>query len=546
MRVILLFLSTDTDRQLSLRDINQELVQKHLKSTGSELARQSAEPIITLYRKLDLVKRIADENVDGQLLPVFAPRNVALLFFNPSPHRFFKGARTEIAIFSQDNDPVEIPNLTGPIDQQIRMCLSLILTKTKEVGCQAFVAYPERALREAVVNAFHHRSYEISAPHPVKIHIKPNYIEIISYPGPDPSLKPEDFSENKVPPVPSRNRRIADFLKSLKLAEALYTGVGTIFRSMKENKNPTPQFDFNSSYFRVRLPGHPKYLVQSIRCRADNLCAKGNETEALRLIEEFLDKNPSMWSEILIVKLLELLEIEDDGRDPESPKVIQYQKFISEREQRRIPLKEELSKWCESEKLEISTGVKLVEQLVEEGATLADVSCVISKACDLCQQKDEHGRLQLKALQNAHKLFEAMGEVTLTDALPSFQYAECKFNLYVLNVQKTTSLEFKEQRKVSRSESTAARRNLFPLLKKAEDYVNAAIQLTKKEDRDKHPNLATYYRLLGFIHSQRCVIQKATEKQVTDCYEKARRYDPHIKLNRLYIPAGYRSRHLSE
>ena len=95
--------------------------------------------------------------------------------------------------------------------------------------------YPERALREAVVNAFYHRSYEVSDPDPVKIHIKPDFIDIISYPGPDPTLKPEDFSENKVPPVQHRNRRIADFLKKLKLAEGMYTGVGTIFTSMREN-----------------------------------------------------------------------------------------------------------------------------------------------------------------------------------------------------------------------------------------------------------------------------------------------------------------------
>jgi len=167
--------------------------------------------------------------------------------------------------------------MTGPIDQQIEGCLSFILEKPKKgVACHAFSACPDRALREAVVNAFYPRSYEVSYPDPVKIHVKPEFIDIISYPGPDPTLKPEDFSENKVPPVQHRNRRIADFLKSLKLAEGMYTGVGTIFTSMKESKNPKPQFDFGPGYFRVRLPRHPKYIVQSIRGRVDYLCATGN------------------------------------------------------------------------------------------------------------------------------------------------------------------------------------------------------------------------------------------------------------------------------
>ena len=122
-------------------------------------------------------------------------------------------------------------------------------------------AYPERAIRKAVVNTFHYRSYERCHPYPIKIPFEPKFIDIISYPGPDPNLIEEDFSEEgEVPPVPSSNRRIADFLKSLKLAEGRYTGVGTIFRSMKESNNPKPKFDFRESYFRVRLPGYHRHI----------------------------------------------------------------------------------------------------------------------------------------------------------------------------------------------------------------------------------------------------------------------------------------------
>ena len=437
-------------------------MQKYLKDTGSQLARYTDEEPITIYQKMDLVKSISDKVAKNQLAPIFAPLNVALLFFNREPHNFFKGARAEIAVFSHDNDVKDVQNVNGPIDQQIERCLSFILKKPKDVACRAFTAYPERALREAVVNAFSHRSYEVSHPDPVKIHIKPEFIDIISYPGPDPTLKAEDFSENKVPPVQHRNRRIADFLKSLKLAEGMYTGVGTIFTSMKENKNPKPQFDFGLGYFRVRLPGHPKYIVQSIRGRVDCLCAKGNKAEAVKLIEEFLEKDSSMWSETLITKLIELLHVEND--DEHDPKVAEYQTFLSERKQRRIPLKQQLAKCCKSETLNISTVVKLVTTLVEEDAAFADVSCVVPKVFGLCGEKDKQGRPQLEAHQNAHKIFEAMGEVALTDASVSFQFASCKFNLYVLNTQKDPE---SKQRKASSREpkvGTRERRDLFPSL----------------------------------------------------------------------------------
>jgi len=257
----------------------------------------------------------------------------------------------------------------------------------------------------------------------------------------------------------------------------------------------------------------------------------------VKLIEEFLEKNSSMWSETLLTKLIELLHVEDDEDDPN---VAQYQKFLAERKQRRIPLKEQLAKWCESETLNISTAVKLVTELVEEDAVFADVSRVVPKVFDLCGLKDDQGRPQLGVQQNAHKIFEAMGDLALTDASVSFQFASCKFNLYVLNTQK--DLEFKQRKASSREPKVGARerRDLFPLLRKAEDYVKTAIQLTDKDDK-RH--LAMEWRLLGYIHSQRCAIQRSTEKQVTDCYDKARLYDLNIRLNSVFIPAGSLSRY---
>ena len=191
--------------------IDLSLVQQYLEAIDSALVGQEIKPI-HLYEKLQLVHPVTEQ--------MFTPRNVALLFFHPKPHEFFTGASTEIAVFTHDNEAKDEVPITGPIDQQIKKCLRFILDIPKKESCHAMIAYPERALREAVVNAFHHRSYERCHPDRIKIHIKPKFIDIISYPGPDPSLNQEDFSEDgEVPPVPSRTRRIADFLKSLKLAE---------------------------------------------------------------------------------------------------------------------------------------------------------------------------------------------------------------------------------------------------------------------------------------------------------------------------------------
>ena len=524
---LLLHLFTEYGKQLSEEDIDCNLVKKFLKGTGSKLSEeQDHENPVHLYERLHLVTRIGDKLVGEKLVPLWAPRNVALLFFHPTPDKFFRGAKTEIAIYSHDDDVIEEKGITGPIDQQIEETLSFILETTKEKAHHAFVPYPTRALCEAVVNAFHHRGYEVPDNNPIKIHIKPNCIEVTSYPGPDPSLRKEHFSgENRVPCVPSRNRRIAEFLKERKLAEGRFTGVKTIFKTMKKNNNPTPSFDFSSSYFTVLLPGHPKYIAYSVLREVENLCAKGDKHEAIEYLKEFLDKclrkeESFAGSEICISKLLELHE-----NDTSHPNIQPYKHFISEQLQQRIPLLAELYKWCHTgteATVDISTGVMIVETLIKEGAVYDELHVVVTKAVHLCKERCAHGQPVRSAIQNAHKLFEAMGELTQTYGYVAYHFAYCKFNLYKMAAVR------KRQRK-----------DLVHYLKEAEDYTHKAIQLTK-EDHKPH-DLADQYCLLGYIHSELLVINKSTAEQVVSFYEKARRYNSKIKINQESIPLEYRS-----
>jgi len=88
------------------------------------------------------------------------------------------------------------------------------------------------------------------------------------------------------------------------------------------------------------------------------------------------------------------------------------------------------------------------------------------------------------------------------------------------------------------AKGTRKRQDLVSLLKEAEDYAKKAIQLTN-EDYKHH--LARNYLHLGYIHSELLVIKKSTEEQVIAFYEKARRYNPEIKIDQLSIPPGYHS-----
>ena len=210
---------------------------------------------------MKLVTVMAHTQKEGKLIEKLAPRNVSLLFFSETPERYFRGAQTDIEIYNADGE-VTLKTLKGPIDHQITKVMDFISMTTKDEESPSFPQYPEEALKEAVVNAFYHRGYEPEHSNPVKVRIHTNHIDIESYPGPHPSLKPSHFKEKRdIPPVKTRNRRIGEFLVRKRLAKEKETGVRTIFRSMKQNGNSTPVFQFDETYFCVQLPKHPNFMV---------------------------------------------------------------------------------------------------------------------------------------------------------------------------------------------------------------------------------------------------------------------------------------------
>ncbi|MBF0508338.1 MAG: putative DNA binding domain-containing protein [Deltaproteobacteria bacterium] len=250
-------------QQATVLDLRETKVREFLQDIRSDLVNESDSK--TMYRCLRITVPVNDHDV---------PKNVGLLFFAQDPEQWFPGARIEVVQFADNaggNLLEEKFFNKMPIHEQLQGCLSYLgnlstrrLEKTPdrpEVG--GWVSYPFQALREALVNAVYHRSYE-AMPEPVKVYLYPDRMEIISYPGPVPGLEKSHFDgSDPLPPVPARNRRIGDFLKELRLAEGRGTGLPKVRRSMQENGSPPPRFDFDDarSYFRVTLPAHPEYIA---------------------------------------------------------------------------------------------------------------------------------------------------------------------------------------------------------------------------------------------------------------------------------------------
>ncbi len=239
-----------------IEDLREQKVREHLHAVSSGLVDEPAAAHI--YRRMRLTRRVNEHEV---------PRNVALLFFADDPAAWYPGARIEVAHFASDHpDEVHAERVfRGGLADQLRDCLrhlaGLVTTyirKSHDVPeARRWTSYPPAALREALVNAVYHRSYEPEVLEPTKVYVYPGRIEFISHPGPVEGVEARHLAPGAAPPVeiPARNRRIGELLKELRLAEERLTGVPRIHRALRENGSPPPEFDFDDRrrYFRTRL-----------------------------------------------------------------------------------------------------------------------------------------------------------------------------------------------------------------------------------------------------------------------------------------------------
>ncbi len=247
--------------QANLADLKLPLIQSFLHEIGSDLYTSAAEmPFEQLCWQMRIVDRIPE---------YLKPRNVGLLFFHDHPQTFIPLSQIEVVQFPTfpGDDNLSEKIFQGQIQQQIRDVLTwlnnillkeYIRKRPNSPETERFFNYPYLALKESIVNALYHRSYEIREP--VEIRIYPDRVEILSYPGPDRSIKQSDLDRGLVIARRYRNRRIGEFLKELKLTEGRCTGIPKILRALQANGSPPPTFrtDEDRSYFLTILYSHPE------------------------------------------------------------------------------------------------------------------------------------------------------------------------------------------------------------------------------------------------------------------------------------------------
>jgi ATP-dependent DNA helicase RecG len=293
------------DRQCQKADLDAlrlSMIRSYLKEVGSELYEDSAQmPLLDLCRQMNIVDG-ADEFVK--------PRNVGLLFFSEDPTRFIPGAHIDVVIFPNGpgGDVLIEKTFRGPIQEQIRDALRYIENRVvrekviKHPGkaeATRFFSYPMTSIEEALVNAMYHRGYDQREP--VEVRINPEGIEIISYPGPDPSIRLESLSGGKIIARRYRNRRIGEFFKELELTEGRSTGIPKMRAAMARNGSPEPSFSTDElrTHFLVELPVHPELAGLMVQDGVQD-GVQDELSEAERKVLDFVADNAKSKSEIAV------------------------------------------------------------------------------------------------------------------------------------------------------------------------------------------------------------------------------------------------------
>ena len=244
------------NHKAEISDLNYNLIRSYLKEVGSSLY-DTADT-------MDMQDLCSSMNLIGELPEYVKPKNVALMFFNPEPDKFFPYAQIDVVQFPEGDagDKIIEQIFKGPLHEQLRSALryirNVIITEQVikvpgKAEAERFFNYPYEAIEEALSNAVYHKGYDEREP--IEVRVEKDMIEIISHPGPDRSVTIEGLKSYKVRSRRYRNRRIGEFLKELHLTEGRNTGFKKIIDALEKNGSPLPEFetDENHDYFITRL-----------------------------------------------------------------------------------------------------------------------------------------------------------------------------------------------------------------------------------------------------------------------------------------------------
>ncbi|PIN76891.1 transcriptional regulator [Candidatus Woesearchaeota archaeon CG10_big_fil_rev_8_21_14_0_10_36_11] len=216
-------------------------------------------------------------------------KNAGVLLFSKDVQKFFlKGIIT--CVLYEGTDKVNIidkkdftKDLYSNYSDAINYIKSKLNTRIIITGGphQKKLELPEKALREALVNAIGHRDYNVRGAK-VLVEISLDKVEITNPGGLVKGLKKEDFGKKSL----SRNNLLFGLLQRIDLVEDIGSGIKRMRKLMKADGLEEPIFEFSRDWFSVSFK---RPLLQKLgKGWGDRLGEKlgDNQKKIIELMEE--------------------------------------------------------------------------------------------------------------------------------------------------------------------------------------------------------------------------------------------------------------------
>ncbi len=244
----------------ALQHLINERAARRYELTPTSLAVDAADP--DLLRNLQESFGWAGDQVESRLVEMgYAVEgrltvSGALLLSN-DPGQVLGKAHVELLRYRSD-ESVDYDlrlALEGPLPAQLEQAVQRVLD---ELGTELVVLgmrrydlpqVPPVVVREAIANALAHRSYELDRT-PVRIHIRPSSVSILSPGGLPEPVTVENIREATAP----RNVAVIGALRRFGLAEDAGRGIDVMEDTMLEEMLDPPRFEDNGHEVIVTLP----------------------------------------------------------------------------------------------------------------------------------------------------------------------------------------------------------------------------------------------------------------------------------------------------
>ncbi len=187
------------------------------------------------------------------------PTVAGLLMIGIDPQAWLPGAYIQFARFAgaEMADPiVDQKRLDGTLYQQAKRAEDLLTVHIAQavepegrgVRREDTLDYPLAALRELLFNAIIHRTYENTFA-PIRVSWFTDRVEILSPGGLFGQVTPENFRRT----TDYRNPTIAEAMKVLGYVERFGVGIPRVYRALRKNGNPEPEFCFEANHVLVSV-----------------------------------------------------------------------------------------------------------------------------------------------------------------------------------------------------------------------------------------------------------------------------------------------------